>query len=128
MLVHLTVPLPQYPILATNSIVLKLGHQEASDVFFRDLRLVLAAVQYTLDTPALAPLAAHLMVPTNHETGLLLQPGRLAADCRCAGSCTPLIRSILRRLIPHPQVLGPRDIRPVIGLLVTVAAHSVSTQ
>lgn len=84
MLSHLKAPLPQYPVLPTNNIVLKLRHREASDAFFRELRMVLAAVQYTLDTPALGALAQQLMVPTNHETGLHLTPENLAADCRCA--------------------------------------------
>ena len=76
--------LAAWQVLPTNNIVLKLRHHEASDGFFRELRLVLAAVLATLETPALGQLAEHLMAPTNHETGLHLTPKRLATDCRHA--------------------------------------------
>ena len=37
----LEVPLPEYPTLATNNIVLKLRAREANDIFFRELATVL---------------------------------------------------------------------------------------
>ena len=37
----LQVPLPEYPTLATNNIVLKLRAREANDIFFRELATVL---------------------------------------------------------------------------------------
>lgn len=86
LLSQLGASLPEYPVLPTNNIVLKLRNAEASDTFFRELRLVLAAVLATLEAPALAPLAEQLMVPTNHETGLQLTAGHLAADCRQGSS------------------------------------------
>ena len=89
---RLTEPLPQYPVMPTNNIVLKLRHREANDTFFRELRVVLASVRDTLQTPALAALAQHLMAATNHETGLHLQQANLLADCRHVWfACDPFV-------------------------------------
>ena len=64
----LQTPLPEYSTLATNNIVLKLRAREANDIFFRELSSVLQAVQGTVESPALAPLAAALMPAVLEET------------------------------------------------------------
>ncbi|KAL0023521.1 hypothetical protein WJX79_006936 [Trebouxia sp. C0005] len=78
----LQTPLPEYPTLATNNIVLKLRAREANDIFFRELSSVLHAVQGTVESPALAPLAAALMPAVLEETKVKLTLKQLLDSCR----------------------------------------------
>ncbi len=78
----LQVPLPEYPTLATNNIVLKLRAQEANDIFFRDLSSVLRAVRATVDSPALKPLATALLPAVLEETKVTLNLEQLSDACK----------------------------------------------
>ncbi len=78
----LQTPLPEYPTLATNNIVLKLRAREANDIFFRELSSVLQAVQGTVESPALALLAAALMPAVLEETKVKLTLKQLLDSCR----------------------------------------------
>lgn len=62
-------PLPEYPVLNSASLVQKLRAREASDVFFREVYCTAKAVYQTLTDNNLKPLAAALMPATNLETG-----------------------------------------------------------
>ncbi|KAL0046056.1 hypothetical protein WJX82_001167 [Trebouxia sp. C0006] len=78
----LQTPLPEYPTLATNNIVLKLRAREANDIFFRELSSVLQAVQGTIESPVLAPLAAALMPAVLEETKVKLTLKQLLDSCK----------------------------------------------
>ncbi|DBA98847.1 TPA: hypothetical protein ACH3X1_014607 [Trebouxia sp. C0004] len=78
----LQTPLPEYPTLATNNIVLKLRAREANDIFFRELSSVLQAVRGTVESPALAPLAAALMPAVLEETKVKLTLKQLLDSCK----------------------------------------------
>lgn len=78
----LQVPLPEYPTLATNNIVLKLRAQEANDIFFRELSNVLRAVRGTVESPALAPLANALLPAVLEETKVELTLEQLSDACK----------------------------------------------
>ena len=82
LLMGLAVPLPYYPVMTTHTIAMKLLYREASDAFFRDLRLVLAATDATVRVPELAPFAEAIMVPTNLNTASDRTLDRLIEDCR----------------------------------------------
>ena len=75
-------PLPEYPTLATNNIVLKLRAQEANDIFFRELSNVLRAVRGTVGSPALAPLANALLPAVLEETKVELTLEQLSDACK----------------------------------------------
>ena len=78
----LQVPLPEYPTMATNNIVLKLRAHEANDIFFRELSGVLQAVRATVDSPALAPLAGALMPAVLQENKVKLDLQQLSEACK----------------------------------------------
>ena len=78
----LQVPLPNYPTLATNNIVLKLRAREANDIFFRELSTVLGAVRATVESPALAPLASALLPAVLEETKVKLNLEQLSEACK----------------------------------------------
>ena len=78
----LQTPLPEYPTLATNNIVLKLRAREANDIFFRELSSVLQAVKGTVESPALAPLATALMPAVLEETKVKLTLKQLLDSCK----------------------------------------------
>ena len=82
LLTGLAVPVPHYPVMTTHTIVMKLLYKEASDTFFRDLRMVLASVDATVRVSELAPYAEAIMVPTNLNTASLRTLDRLVRDCR----------------------------------------------
>ena len=78
----LQVPLPEYPTLATNNIVLKLRAREANDIFFRELSAVLRVVRATIESPALAPLASALLPAVLEETKVKLSLQQLSDACK----------------------------------------------
>ena len=83
LLLALTVPLPNFPVMTLHTIAMKLLYREASDAFFRDLRMVLATVDATVRDPELVPLAEAIMVPTNLNSASPRSLDRLIQDCRC---------------------------------------------
>ena len=86
LLIGHAVPLPCYPVMTTHTIAMKLLYREASDAFFRDLRMVLAAVDATVRSRQLAPFAEAVMVPTNLNTASQWTLERLIEDCRWTSS------------------------------------------
>ncbi|KAK9867742.1 hypothetical protein WJX84_006840, partial [Apatococcus fuscideae] len=75
-------PLPSYPAMSSRNIVLRLSAQEASDVFFRELLLMLDSVAATTGSQALQPIAEAILSPVMLETGIQQDAGALNAACR----------------------------------------------
>ena len=68
--------------MSSRSIVMRLSTQEASDVFFRDLALLLEAVAATCSSPTLKPIAEAILPAVMLETGMQQEAADLQTACR----------------------------------------------
>ncbi|KAK9832926.1 hypothetical protein WJX74_001881 [Apatococcus lobatus] len=82
LLTDLQDPLPWYPLMSSRDIVLRLSSQEASDVFFRELVLLLSAVGATTSSDTLRPIAEQILQPVELDTGVQQDCAGLHAACR----------------------------------------------
>ena len=100
-------PLPWYPSMSSRNIVLRLSSQEASDVFFRELVLLLGAVAATTSSATLRPIAEEILQPVAMDTGVHQDAAGLHMACRCV-SC--LLVSLC-----GPKLMDAKAATPVQG-------------
>jgi hypothetical protein len=100
-------PVPSFPVLIPNNVVLKIRTQQANDTFFRELGDLCRAVTNACSEKQLENFAKNVLVVAGEETGVELEIKELARACR-------EVLEMIHDVVDHDTVMGTGFMRSLL--------------